>query len=501
MHVVIVGNGIAGIEAARTLRVKDAQLKITIISEESDHFFSRTALMWIACGQLSHADSEPFERNFYEKQGFERIRARATHVDVANKKVSLAGRGVPSNVSYDKLIIACGSHARPGPWPGSNLKGVGNFVTHQDLEWFDQEVFGKSAKLPPRHDHHVVKDGDSPYRTRPSAASQRGRLATKPAVIGGGLIGIESIEVLLAAKKKRPEMAPPKFFIREDWFWPIALDQTESTWVANALSEHGVDVHLQHNLTEIGGEDGLVTRIETDKGTYEADLALIAIGVISNTGWLTESDIQLERGAIVVDGTFQTSAKDVYAAGDCAAVKWFNGMQRPEQLWYTGRDQGQLVALSVLGETVNYERGLFYNSAKLMDIEYTTAGLVNWNVEGEQNWFFEETGKVRSTTRITVVGDSQKVVGFNALGRRWNHDVILSWIEEGRDLTFVLGHLPEASFDTEFVPALQVPKGDITLQGPAPSFSKERLSLDLTSLKKYRGARPLAATSPLTPRD
>ena len=89
-----------------------------------------------------------------------------------------------------------------------------------------------------------------------------------------------------------------------------------------------------------------------------------------------------------------------------------------------------------------------------MDIEYTTAGLVNWNLEREADWFFEETGKVRSTTRVVVQDDH--VVGFNMLGRRWDHTVLIRWIEERRSLDWVLAHLNDAAFDTELVPPLQV---------------------------------------------
>ena len=67
-----------------------------------------------------------------------------------------------------------------------------------------------------------------------------------------------------------------------------------------------------------------------------------------------------------------------------------------------------------------------------MDIEYTTVGLVNWSVEREQSWFYEEKGRVRSTTRIVVQDD--RVVGFNLLGRRWDHSVLIRWLEQRRGL-------------------------------------------------------------------
>jgi len=197
--------------------------------------------------------------------------------------------------------------------------------------------------------------------------------------------------------------------------------------------------------------------VRTDRGRYESDCVVIGIGVIPNTGWLRESGVELdERGGIRVDENLQTNLPDVLAAGDCASVRWFDGSTRPEQLWYTARDQGRVAGARLLGDEPRYERATWYNSAKLMDIEYTTAGLVNWNVEGERNWFFEETGSVRSTTRIVLQGD--RVVGFNMLGRRWDHTVLIDWIEERRSLDWVLGHLNDAAFDTEFVPPLRVPR-------------------------------------------
>lgn len=471
MRVVIVGNGVAGMEAALTVRQQEPSWDLTIISEESDNFFSRTALMWVFTGQMSHKDIEPLERDVYERLAIRRVRARATGIDTKRREVFLAG-GLGS-VPYDRLLIACGSRPRPGPWEGTDLRGVGHFVTLQDLDWYEREVHGGEAAggPPPRPDAHLgVTTKDSPYLFREVAAQRRGTVSRRPSVIGGGLIGIEAIEVAVAAGLR------PHFFIREDWFWPIALEARESTWISDRMSEHGVDVHLNHEIQSIEGDSAdNVSTIHTDLGSYETDCVVIAIGVIPNTEWLGKSSLERERGGgILVDDQLRTSAPDVFAAGDCAAVKWFDGSKRPEQLWYTARDQGRVAGRQLLGVDASYERDVWYNSAKLMDIEYTTVGLVNWNVEREQNWFFEETGAVRSTTRIVVQDD--RVVGFNLLGRRWDHTTLIRWIKQRRSLSWVVKHLREASFDTEFVPRLRVPRliGRVELEGPSPSpFAKQ----------------------------
>lgn len=464
MRIVIIGNGVAGIEAALTVRQREPSWEITIVSEESDHFFSRTALMWVVSGQLSHKCIEPYERDLYERMDFRRVRARAT--GIADHQVTLSdGRTLP----YDRLLIACGSAPRKGPWPGSDLRGVGHFVTMQDLEWLEAELHGGPSHggRPPNADAHLPSP-DSAYARREVVRKDAPPRA--PAVIGGGLIGIEAAEVCHAARLH------PRFFIREEWFWPMAIDSAESTWIAERMREHGVDVRLNEDVKSLEG-DGAVSRVTTDRGSYEQDLVVVAIGVKPNTAWLGESAVELHEGGIVVDEGLRTNLDDVFAAGDCAAVRWFDGAVRPEQLWYTARDQGRAAGRALLGDRTRYQRGQWYNSAKLFDIEYTTAGLVNMNVEDERNWFFEEKGTgrngVRSTTRVVMSGE--RVVGFNLLGRRWDHEVLLRFVEEHRSLAYVLAHLHEASFDTEFVPPLQLPERSETAMkttGPAPSAMK-----------------------------
>jgi NADPH-dependent 2,4-dienoyl-CoA reductase/sulfur reductase-like enzyme len=452
MRVVIIGNGVAGIEAARAIRAREPRAEITLVSEESDHFFSRTALMWVHTGQLSHRDIEPYERDLYERERFVRVRARATSVDTEARRVVLAGGR--EAISYDVLLVACGSRPRPAPFPGGGLRGVGHFVTLQDLEWYEAEIHGGPSRggRPPNADAHLASsEMSSPYRRREVAAETKGLLAKRVVVIGGGLVGIEAVEVARAAR------CHVTFLVREAHYFPVALDARESGFVAERLREHGVDVRLDHEVTRIEGDArGNVARVETSEATFEADCAVVAIGVDPNTEWLHGGGIELDaRGGIVVNERLETSVDGVFAAGDCASVRWLDGSSRPEQLWYTARDQGRAAARAMLGDPdARYARGTWYNSAKLADLEYTTVGLVNVGVPGERDFFFEERGPVRSTTRIVLEGE--RVIGFNLLGRRWDHSVLVRFVEERRDLAHVLANLGEAAFDTEFVPPLRI---------------------------------------------
>jgi NADPH-dependent 2,4-dienoyl-CoA reductase/sulfur reductase-like enzyme len=426
MRYVILGNGVCGMEAALGLRARDASARITLVSSEHEHFFSRPALMYVFAGQTTLQGTEPYDRQLYERLGFERATKRVASVDPAGHALVFDDG---SNLGYDRLLLAVGSRGRPAPWPGSQGPGLHYFVTLGDLEGLDH-------------------------------GARRGQRAV---VIGGGLIGVEVAEIL------RHRGLHVSFLVRESWYFPVALDQDEAELVTEHMRGHGVEVHLGATVEAILRTEGGPPRAVRLQGGHEipCDLVVSAIGVVPNTGFLESSGIALaEGGAVETDDGLRASVPDVWAAGDCANVTWADGSRRPEQLWYTARDQGRLAARSMLGDEVAYRRGTWYNSAKFFDLEYTTVGWVpvhlNWDDTpigpGPElsSWFQRVPGRPVSQ-RIVCRGE--RVVGFNLLGSRWDHEPLLRWIQERRSLDWVLAHLHEAQFDEEFTPRFRVHSG------------------------------------------
>ena len=423
MHYAVLGNGVAGIEAALALRARDARARISIVSAEHDHFFSRPALMYVFAGQTSLRDTEPYDRAFYDRMRFERRSGRVMHLDGTGHALAFEDG---ARLGYDKLLLAVGSKAREAPWPGALGAGLHYFVTLRDLEGLDR-------------------------------AARRGERAV---VVGGGLIGVEVAEIL------RARGLQVTFVIRESWYFPLALDEQESGLVAEHMRAHGVDVRLRASVEEIlRGSDGSVRGVRLESGDeIPCEIVVSAIGVVPNTKFLEGSGLALSKGgAIEVDAALKTSAPDVWAAGDCANVTWADGSRRPEQLWYTAREQGRVAARAMLGDAAAYDRGTWYNSAKFFDLEWTTAGVVpvslDWDdtpiapAPGVRSWFQRVPGRLESQ-RIVVEGE--RVVGFNMLGSRWNHERFLDWIRERRPLDWVLAHLGEAQFDEELSPSFKV---------------------------------------------
>ncbi len=119
-HIVIIGNGISGITCARHIR-KQSNDEITIISSESEHFYSRTALMYIYMGHMKYEHTKPYEDWFWKKNKLKLVKDHVVAIDIKEKKINFQ---TGTSLNYDKLVIASGSVSNRPPFPGMELKGV-----------------------------------------------------------------------------------------------------------------------------------------------------------------------------------------------------------------------------------------------------------------------------------------------------------------------------------------------------------------------------------------
>ncbi|KAA3613821.1 MAG: NAD(P)/FAD-dependent oxidoreductase [Calditrichaeota bacterium] len=439
-HLVIIGNGITGITTARHVR-KISDKRITIISAESDHFYSRPALMYIFMGHMRYPDTKPYEDWFWEKNKIELLRGLVTEIDSDNKTLSLADG---SKIMYDQLVIATGSKSNKFGWPGQDLPGVQGLYSLQDLELLEKNSVG----------------------------------AKRAVIVGGGLIGIELVEMLLSRK------IPVTMLVREKSYWDNILPQRESKLITRHILEHGIDLRCETNLKEIIADpDGRVCAVKTENGEeISCEIVGLTPGVAPNIEVVKNSQIAAGRG-ILVNDFFETNIPDVYAAGDCAEIVTPEGERNKiEQLWYTGRMHGKALAKTICGERTIYERGIWFNSAKFLDIEYQTYGFVS-NVprKGESSFYWEHA-EGRMCLHLVYNAQNHALVGVNIFGIRMRHTVFEKWLTEKRTLEYVLEHLCEANFDPEFFAEFesefvaqyntQFPGQKLRLQGKRGLFNK-----------------------------
>jgi NAD(P)H-nitrite reductase large subunit len=406
--VVIIGNGIAGITAARHIR-KSSTHNITVISSETEHFFSRTALMYIYMGHMKYENTKPYEDWFWKKNKIDLVKDFVERIDTSGKTLYLASG---ARYAYDILIIASGSKSNKFGWPGQDLNGVQGLYSFQDLESMERNT--KSAK-------HAV-------------------------IVGGGLIGIEMAEMLLSRK------IGVTFLVREKEFWHNILPIQEASLISKHIRSHHVDLRLETELKEIVGDSsGHVKSIVTNKNeSIECQFVGLTVGVSPNIDFLKDSGIQTKRG-VLINEYLQTNVPDVYALGDCVERTYdLPGRRNVEQVWYTGRMMGEVVAQTICGRPTKYEPGPWFNSAKFFDIEYQTYGTVsNQLKENEAEFYWEHED---GTKAVHIIWDkiTNKFIGINAFGIRMRHEIFDRWLREGKNVDFVIKNLPLANFDPEF---------------------------------------------------
>lgn len=407
-HIVIIGNGIAGITTARHVR-KRSDDRITVVSGETDHFFSRTAIMYIYMGHMKYEHTKPYEDWFWAKNRIALKKAWVEKLEVDSKEIVFSNG---EKMSYDKLVLATGSKPNKFGWPGQDLAGVQGLYSYQDLELMEQNTKGIQRAV----------------------------------IVGGGLIGIEMAEMLLSRN------IPVTFLVREGSFWDNVLPLQESEMINRHIREHHVNLRLATELKEIlPDESGSVRAVVTGEGEEIAcQFVGLTAGVSPNIDFLAESDIETNRG-ILVDSYLQTNVPDIYSAGDCAEFRVPNGDRRAlEQVWYTGRMMGEALAATLTGKQTKYNPGHWFNSAKFFDIEYQTYGWV-WPVskENEADFYWEhEGGKI--ALRLRWDKDSKRILGVNNFGFRLRHHAFDKWFSEERSVEYVLEHLRDANFDPEF---------------------------------------------------
>lgn len=411
-HIVIIGNGIAGITAARHIR-KLSDYKITVISGETDYFFSRTALMYVYMGHMKFEHTQPYENWFWNKYRIELKKAWVTQVSPEENKLTFAHG---ETMHYDKLIIASGSKPNKFGWPGEDLKGVQGLYSKQDLDLLEENA----------PDNKICK---------------------RAVIVGGGLIGIELAEMLST------RMIPVTFLVREHNFWGNVLPESDAQIINNHIVEHGIDLQLGVTLKEILPDENGRARAVVVKETNEeipCDLVGLTAGVTPNINFLKDSGIELGKG-VKVNRYLQTNIENIYAIGDCAEQTEPLAHRKPiEQVWYTGRMMGETVAQTLCGNKMPYKPGHWFNSAKFFDIEYQTYGQVAATPqEGESHFHWRHTDGKKGIT-LAFEDHSRKFLGINTIGIRMRHEVFDRWLTEQKTVDDVIKHLEKAHFDPEF---------------------------------------------------
>ena len=304
MNYVIIGAGVAGIEAAKTIRQQDASGDIVMISQDT-FVHSRCMLHKYISGERDEKGLDFTERDFFDKYRVHwKKSTRVTNV-FPDKKEVLLDNG--QTIAYDKLLLAGGADSFIPPVgqlrQASNVYGLRNLPDAQA----------------------IVKEA---------------RSAENVLVIGSGLVGLDAAYGLLERGKKLTvvEMA--------DRILPVQLDARAAMAYQERFEKAGARFVLERKASQaVCQPDGRIHQVILDDGeAIPCDLIIVAAGVRSSLACLEGSGIACERG-VTVDASLKTSAADVYAAGDITALSG---------IWPNAADQGRIAGKNMCGIAAAY---------------------------------------------------------------------------------------------------------------------------------------------------
>ena len=334
MKVVIVGNGLAGTMAAKTIRELDGDAGIEIFGEERYPYYPRPHLVEYLAGRLPSAKLFAFPEGWAERQRIGvRLGERVTRIRPAERKIETVS-GLER--FYDVLLLATGGRAvRP-------------------------EVDG------------IAKPGVFVLRTLDDANALIDHLGAhqRVAVLGGGLLGLE---IARAIRSREVEVTVVEFF---DRLLPRQLDQAAAAILRAHFEKLGISVRLAAVVKEIlgvGGVQGL--RFESGE-RLDADTVIVAAGVVPEVGPAQEAGLDIGRG-IIVDDRMRTSAPAIFAAGDAAEHRG-----RIHGIIPAAFDQARAAAFAMMGQDKPYGGTVPFNTLKVAGIDLTSVGEIDAKGEG-----------------------------------------------------------------------------------------------------------------------
>lgn len=338
--IVVIGANHAGTACINTLLDGSKDNKVVVYEANSNLSFLGCGMaLWIG-KQISNGDGLFYcDKETFEKNGAEvHMEAKITRIDFKNKKVYGEEKDGSEIVdSYDKLVLATGSLPVIPKIPGTDLENVQQVKIYQNA----QEVIEK-LKNP------EIK---------------------KVTVIGAGYIGVELAEAFVRNGREVNliDIAPT---VLSSYY-----DDDFSGRMKDVLVKNGVNVILGESVTEILG-DKKVKAVKTEKGTYEADMVIMAIGFKPNN-FLGKDDLKLfKNGAYLVDRNQQTSIPDVYAIGDCATV-YDNTISDINYIALATNSvrSGIVAAFNILGEDIKSIGVQGSNGICIFDYKMVSTGL------------------------------------------------------------------------------------------------------------------------------
>ncbi len=329
---VIVGNGIAGLRAADTIRSEDKLGSLLMVSEEPYLSYSRPLISYLIGGETELGKMFYYPQEWYDKKGIELILGNgAVKFEPIQNKVTLADG---KEIGYEKLLIAVGGKSKIPDMPGKNLEGIYTF-THLDT----------SLKI-----------------------LEKTKTSKRAFVIGGGLVGLKAAQGLVDAGMDVTVV------IASNQIMSQLLDETAASIVKRRLDRKGVRVILNTSITEVIGKDKVEGVVLESGDEHDCDILIFAKGVAPDLKYIRGTEIKTNEG-ILTDKHMCTNIPNVWAAGDCTETYEESfGKTTTNLVWPRASEQGRIAGFNMVGIPREYRGWFWMNSFQFYGLSCISIG-------------------------------------------------------------------------------------------------------------------------------
>ncbi|MFH1904897.1 MAG: FAD-dependent oxidoreductase [bacterium] len=405
----IMGNSAAGIAGIEGIRKIDKTGSITVISDENIFNYSKPLISYLLSNKVKKKDMFFRSRDFYGENKVNLILdKRANKLDVKRKIVYFANN---QSIEFDKLLIATGGIPIISKIKGSNLDGVFAFTTLSNAVSIKEYI-----------KNHSVKDA---------------------VVIGGGLIGLKTVEALieLGIKVSIVELA--------DRILSTTFDIKASEIIQKALKKTSCSIFRNNTVVEILSKNGIKSLTLKSHEKISADLIITAIGVRPNIQLVKNTSIITNRG-ILVDETMQTNVKDIYAAGDvCESDTLLDECKKNIPIWPNAFKQGRIAGENMAGGNTIYLGGVAMNSVELCGISTISIGKTSL---GQNKYEILEMHKKEESIYKKIVLENNHIVGCIFIGNIERAGIYTGLIMNKIDISDIKDRLLEDDFGVLALP-------------------------------------------------
>lgn len=332
MNYVIIGNSAAAVGCIEGIRSVDQAGKITVITDENHHVYSRPLISYLIYGKTTEQRMKYRPDSFYQDNGVNlMLGTTVTKVDYENKQV-IVDKGEP--VPFDKLLFATGSSPFVPPMAGlDEVKEKFSFMKLDDAKALQAAITPESRVL----------------------------------IIGAGLIGLKCAEGILSKVKSITvvDLAPR--------ILPSILDEDGSAIMQKHIESKGVKFILSNSVARFHANSAELKSGET----VDFDVLVLAVGVRPNTKLAAEIGCKVGKG-IVSDDHCATNIPDVYTAGDCSeSFDITEDTLRVLALWPNAHMQGETAGINMAGGEKIYDKAIPMNAIGFFGLHIITAGSYN----------------------------------------------------------------------------------------------------------------------------